>query len=116
MACDSRWAFRGQLPVQRKKQIEEAIERLNKALAIGEVKVKVGPQGAVTFTGNVAGILGANKITDTCAYRKLLASGSPALRAAVIKAEVLAGRKVDPQAVGSGTHSHDGGNTWHGGH
>ncbi len=107
----------GQTPPQRKKQIEEAVERLNKALAIGEIKVKIGPQGAITFIGSAAaGILGMNKISDTCAYRKLLASGSPALRAAVQKAEMMAGRKIDPQAVASGTHSHDGGQSWSPGH
>lgn len=116
MVCDMRYAI-GQTPPQRKKQIEEAVERLNKALAVGDVKLKVGPQGAVTFVGSaVAGILGANKISDTCAYRKLLASGSPALRKAIVTAEATAGRKIDPQAVGGGTHSHDGGKTWHPGH
>jgi hypothetical protein len=120
MACDMRIAL-GQTPPQRKKQIDEAVERLNKALAIGEVKLKVGSNGAVTFIdgkvrGAVAGILGSNKISDTCAYRKLLATSSPALRNAVIQAETLAGRKINAQAVASGTHSHDGGKTWHPGH
>jgi len=120
MACDMRIGIGQTLP-QRKKQIDEAIDRLNKALAIGEVKLKVGPTGAITFVdgkvrGAVAGILGSNKISDTCAYRKLLATSSPALRAAVIQAEALAGRKIDPQAVAAGVHSHDGGNTWNKGH
>jgi hypothetical protein len=111
----------GMTPPQRKKQIDEAVERLNKALAVGEVKIKVGANGAITFIdgkvrGAVAGILGSNKISDTCAYRKLLAISSPSLRAAVIQAEALAGRKIDPQAVASGMHSHDGGKTWHPGH
>jgi hypothetical protein len=60
--------------------------------------------------------LGRNGISDACAYRKLLASGSPALRAALAKAEAMAGRKVDPQAIASGVHSHDGGRTWNPGH
>ncbi len=116
MVCDTRWLFKGQTTPQRKKQIEEAMDRLKKALAIGEVTVKVGPQGGITFAGNVAGILGANKITDACAYRKLLAAGSSELRNAVQKAEMLAGRKVDPQAVAAGVHSHDGGKSWGPGH
>jgi hypothetical protein len=120
MACDMRIAL-GQTPPQRKKQIDEAVQRLNKALAVGDIKIKVGPQGAVTFIdgkvrGSVNGILASNKISDTCAYRKLLAAGSPELRKAIQQAEMLAGRKIDPQAVATGTHSHDGGHSWHKGH
>ena len=115
MACDT-IRIPNMTPPQRKKQIADAVDQLNKALARGEVSVKVGPQGAVTFTGNVAGILGSNKISDTCAYRKLVAMGSPSLQMAIQKAEMLAGRKVDPKAVASGTHSHDGGSTWSKGH
>jgi hypothetical protein len=114
MACDF-MRQPNQTQPQRAEQIESALDRLNKALAIGEVKIKVGPTGSITFLGADA-ILKANGIADTCAYRKLLAQGSPALRQALAKAEALAGRKVDPRAVAAGTHSHDGGKTWHKGH
>jgi hypothetical protein len=97
---------------QRKKQIDEAVDRLNKALAIGEVKVKVGPTGAIAFTGWAE----RSGVSDICAYRKLLATGSPALRAALARAEAMAGRKVDARQVAAGTHSHDGGSSWHKGH
>jgi hypothetical protein len=106
--------FPNQTPQQRKQQIETALERLNKALAIGEIKLKVGANGAVTFLG--AAWLKKEGISDTCAYRKLLAQGSPALKQAQMAAERLAGRKVDAHAVAAGVHSHDGGNTWHKGH
>lgn len=114
MACDFMLP-KGMTQPQRAKQIESALDRLNKALAIGEVKIKVGPTGSIAFTG-ADGILKQNGIADTCAYRKLLAQGSPALRQALTRAEALAGRKVDPRAVTAGTHSHDGGKTWHKGH
>jgi hypothetical protein len=107
--CDQRIPL-GMTPQKRKTQIEEAIDRLNKALALGTVKVKVGPTGAIAFTGE----WGRSGISDACAYRKLLASGSPALRQALAKAEALAGRKIDPQAIASGVHLH--GDTWHKGH
>ncbi len=116
MACDNMRIGIQTLP-QRKKQIADAVDRLNKALAIGEVGVKVGPQGAITFTGSaVSSILGSNKIADTCAYRKLVAMGSPSLQMAIQKAEMLAGRKIDPKAIASGVHSHTGGASWEPGH
>jgi hypothetical protein len=100
--------------IQRKKQIDEAVDRLNKALAIGEVRVKVGPTGSVAFTGWSG--QARSGVSDICAYRKLLATGSPALRSALARAEAMAGRKVDPNQVAAGTHSHDGGSSWHKGH
>lgn len=111
MACDFRIPA-GMTPVQRKKQIDIALERLNKALQEGTVKVTVGNTGAVVFRGNWQ----RDGVSDTCAYRKLLASGSSALRMAVARAEAMAGRKVDPKAIAAGVHSHDGGKTFHGGH
>lgn len=113
MACDF-MRNPGQTPQQRKQQIDSAVDRLNKALAIGEVKIKIGPTGAITFLG--AAWLQKEGVSDTCAYRKLLAQGSPALRQALTRAEALAGRRVDPRAVASGVHSHDGGKTWGPGH
>jgi len=111
MACDFRIPA-GMTPVTRKKQIDSAIDRLNKALAAGEVKVKVGSTGAVVFTGTWQ----RDGISDTCAYRKLLVAGSSALRMAVARAEAMAGRKVDPKMIAAGVHSHDQGGTWHKGH
>lgn len=114
MACDFRIPA-GMTPIQRKSQIEQAVDRLNKALEAGTVKVKVGPNGAITF----AGVWDRGGISDTCAYRKLLASGSSALRMAIAKGEAMAGRKIDPKAIASGVHAHEdayGNLTWHKGH
>lgn len=110
MACDFRIPA-GMTAPQRKKQIEEAVDRLNKALTVGEVKLKIGPTGGVAFVGNWQ----RDGISDVCAYRKLLAMGSPGLRTALVRAEALAGRKVDPRAIAAGEHTHDG-HTWHKGH
>ena len=107
MPCDSRRPA-GMTVQQRKKQIDEAIDRLNKALTLGTVKVKVGATGALAFDG----IWERSGVSDICAYRKLVASGSPALRQALARAEAMAGRKVDPRQVAAGVHSHDGGKTW----
>jgi hypothetical protein len=113
MACDTRIQL-GQTLAQRKKQIEEQVEKLKRALADGSVTVKIGPNGAIAFQGWDGGA--RNQISDSCAYHKLQMQGSPELRRAQARAEALAGRKADERAIASGTHSHDGGRTWHPGH
>lgn len=107
MACDT-MRVPGQTPQQRAKQIQDAIADLDAALASMKVTVKIGPQGAVAFSGAWE----RNGISDVCAYRRLSAKGSEALRRAVARAEALAGRKADPRAIAAGHHSHDGGRTW----
>lgn len=89
-----------------------AMQRLEAALAAGTVAVAVSGKGGVAFRGWTD----REDISDVCAYRALTASNSPALRRALARAEVIAGRKVDAQVVATGVHSHDGGKTWHGGH
>lgn len=97
---------------QRAQKIRESLKRLETALMSGQASVIVGPQGAVAFKGWD----GADRdsVTDVCAYRKLLAQSSSALNVAVMKAEMLAGRKVDQRQIAAGTHLH--GSTWHNGH
>ncbi len=113
MPCDSYFRL-GETPAIQKKRVATALEKLEAALAAGSVKVKVGQNGALTFTG----WSGKNRdgISDLCAYRKLSAKGSAPLRSALARAEVTAGRKVDERVVASGVHSHDGGKTWDKGH
>lgn len=52
-------------------------------------------------------------VTDACAYRRLMVSGSALAKAAIAHAEQLAGHSVDRRVVAHGVHSHDGGQTWH---
>lgn len=95
---------------QRKATVKSAVERLAAALAAGTVTAIVGANGAIAFKGwkgeERAGV------ADVCAYRKLSAANSPELRKALARAEVYAGRKIDPQAIAAGMHSHDDGRTW----
>jgi hypothetical protein len=107
MPCDSRLS-EGQTLVQRQREIDVALRRLETALQAGAVKVVVAPNGAVTF----AGWSQRSGVNDACAYRALAASGSWALRRAVAAAEATGGRKINERAVASGWHSHDGGGTW----
>jgi hypothetical protein len=95
---------------QRKATVKSAIERLAAALAAGTVTVAIGPQGAIAFKGWAG--LDRVGVADVCAYRRLVAENSPALRRAVARAEVMSGRKVDAQAIAAGMHSHDDGRTW----
>jgi hypothetical protein len=78
---------------------------------MGGVRAVVGPQGAIAFTGWNNGRDG---VTDACAYRRIMSTGSSMAKAAIARAEALAGRSVDRAQVTLGTHSHDGGKSWHG--
>jgi hypothetical protein len=107
MVCDTRWA--NKTPEQRQREVREALARLQERLRMGEVKLVIGPSGAVAFSGRTDAE--RDGVADACAFRKLQAQGSPELRQALARAEAT-GRKVNPQAMASGLHSHDGGKTW----
>jgi hypothetical protein len=114
MVCDTRARVRGQTLTERKAEVKSAVDKLASMLAANRVTAKVGPQGAITFTN------WANPersfVSDACAYRMIMATGSAAAKIAIAKAEALAGRSVNKQALAQGIHSHDGGGHWHGGH
>jgi hypothetical protein len=96
----------------RKQQMRAAIDRLALALADGSARVVVGANGAVAFKGTWS----SDGVTDLCAFRALKAAGNPALRKALLRAEIVAGRQIDQRAISAGVHSHDGGRSWHPGH
>lgn len=108
MPCDTYYREQ-QTKLQREREIKEKLEKLERLMQMGrEVQVVIGPTGAIMFKGwskeDRAGI------TDACAYRKLTAKGSWALKQAIMKAETLSGKKVNPQVIAAGVHSHDGKN------
>jgi hypothetical protein len=110
MPCDTWRAAPQQTLTERKKQIVETVEDLARKLARGQAKAIVGPQGAVAFEGwsNRVGV------TDSCAVRRIMATGGALARMAIQKAEMAAGRTIDKKALAHGWHSHDAGKTWHG--
>jgi hypothetical protein len=110
MPCD-RTLKAGQSISQRVDEVKKAVEKLSVALAMGRVKAKVGPQGAIAFVGWTDAE--RDSVTDACAYRRIMVSGSALAKAAIAKAEQLAGRGVNKLVIGQGAHSHDGGRTWH---
>jgi hypothetical protein len=110
MPCDTRLKAKQTLQ-QRAEEVRRVITRLSELLASGRVKAKVGPQGAIAFEG----LTDAERdgVSDACAYRRLMISGSALAKAAIARAEQIAGRPVDRRVVARGAHSHDGGRTWH---
>jgi hypothetical protein len=110
MPCDRKLKA-GQTIQQRVTEVKKAVERIQTGLTNGSVKAVVSPRGAIAFTG----ISDADRdgVTDACAYRRILVSGSALAREAILKAEIRAGRSVDKLVIGQGAHSHDGGRTWH---
>jgi len=110
MPCDTKLK-QGQTISDRKAEVLKTVEAVRKGLVSGSIKPKIGPQGAIAFEGLFA--IDRNDVTDACIYRRLMATGSALALAEIAKAERLAGRSVNRQAIATGAHSHDGGNTWH---
>ena len=96
---------------ERKAEVRKRMLAIDKLIATGKIKVKVGKQGAVAFT-NLADA-DRDGITDACIYRMVMLSGSAAAKLAILKAEQAAGVSVNKKVVARGIHSHDGGATWH---
>src|SRR5262245_57603811 len=110
MPCDTKLKPR-QTISERKAEVKKAVEKLDRLIVSGQVRGKIGPQGAIAFSA-----WGDNErdgVTDACAYRRIIATGSMLAKAKIAQAEMMAGRSVSKQIVGQGAHSHDGGHTWH---
>lgn len=110
MPCDT-MRKRNQTVAQRVDEVRKRIKVVDKMLAARKVTAKVGPQGAITFTGISAE--DRDGMTDACIYRMISRTGSASAKMAILRAEQLAGRSVDRKVVAAGTHSHDGGASWH---
>jgi len=113
MPCDTRLKPR-QTIQERAAEVRRAVSGLDALLTKRRVTAKVGPQGSITFVGWDE--KDRDAVTDACAYRRIMATGSALAKAEIARAEQLAGRAVNKQALAHGVHSHDGGKTWHHGH
>jgi hypothetical protein len=89
---------------ERKTQVRETVTKLAAALVAGTVKPKVGPQGAIAFQGWTE--QDRNRVTDVCAYRQIMSSGSAMAKLKIAQAEQLAGRPVSKQVLAQGGHYH----------
>jgi hypothetical protein len=95
---------------QRKEEVRKRMSQIDKLISSGRLKLKVGPQGAVTFLG--LSDSDRDGISDACIYRTITRSGSAAAKMNLQRQEMLAGKAVDRAALARGVHSHDGGQTW----
>lgn len=114
MPCDTRLKSR-QTIQQRAEEVRTAAGKVSSKLATGKVQVVIDRRtGAVAFRGMSEE--DRDGLTDACIYRRIMVTGSALAKQAIARAEQLAGRTVNKQAIAQGHHSHDGGATWHHGH
>ncbi len=114
MPCDTRLKAR-QTISQRKEEVRKAVSRLSEKITAGQAKVVVSKTGAVAFAGLTESE--RDGVTDACAYRLLMVHGSGLAKAAIARAEQIAGVSVNRKLIThGGEHSHDGGQTWDRGH
>lgn len=106
MPCDTWRRTPEQTLQQRIAEVRKAVSNLDALLRKRGVKVKVGPQGGIFFEGWTA--LDRAGVRDSCAYRRLMATGSALAKAEIARAEQIAGRSVDRKVLATGLHSHDG--------
>ena len=115
MACETRLQNRNQTLTERKTQVKQIIALTDQLIRKNRVKVVVDKAtGAVAFDG--LNEVERGGVSDACTYRVLMATGSSLAKMAIARAEQLAGRSVNRQALAQGVHSHDGGRTFSGGH
>jgi hypothetical protein len=111
MACDTKLISPNQTLSQRKTQVREIIQFTDELIRKGKIKIVVDKRtGAVAFSGMTDQEKGG--VSDACTYRLIMATGSVLAKQAIARAEQLAGRTVNRQALTNGVHSHDGGATW----
>jgi hypothetical protein len=110
MPCDTKLKA-NQTISDRKEEVRQTVTGLEKLLRERRIRPIIGPQGAITFSGWTDGAKAG--VTDACAYRRIMATGSALARAEIERAELLSGRKINKQQIAIGAHSHDGGTTWH---
>jgi hypothetical protein len=114
MPCDTRLKPK-QTIQQRAEEVRKIAYDVNSLIAAGRVKPIVDKRtGAIAFQGLDDTI--RDGATDACIYRRIMVTGSSLTKAAITRAEQIAGVSVNKQALAQGHHSHDGGQTWHHGH
>lgn len=112
MVCENMTV--NETPEERARNIDAALRDLASSLDNRTVEVVIGPNGEIAFK-NWSGARRSG-LTDSCAYRLMQTKHGFALQRAIAAAEMSSGRKVNAAAIASGSHSHDGGQTWHPGH
>lgn len=111
MPCDTRLKA-NQTITQRKLEISEVVDRIQKGLVNGNIKLQLSATGGAPAFAGIADA-DKNNVTDACIYRRIMATGSALAKAKLAAAQALLGK---PVVTHGGQHSHDGGATWHGSH
>jgi len=109
MPCDTKLKP-NQTITQRKLEITEVVDRIQKGLVNRSIRMQLSKDGAVAFVGIADA--DKNNVTDACIYRRIMATGGALAKAKLAAAQALLGKPV----VTNGAHSHDGGKTWHDNH
>lgn len=112
MVCDL--TQKKETPEQARARVTKALAALAAGLQGNKISIEISPSGAIAFKGWQASERGG--LSDTCAYRLMQQKHGFALTRALAAAELKSGRKVSIGQISAGTHSHDGGKTWHPGH
>ena len=100
---------------QRATEVKKVAAFADELLRTNRLKVVIDKKtGAIAFSGMTDSE--KDGCTDACIYRRIMATGTVVAKLAIARAEQLAGRAVNKQALANGHHSHDGGHTWHHGH
>jgi hypothetical protein len=118
MACDSRIYRRDQTLAERKVEVKKALTALEKLIASGQVNIRIGTEGIGKGAVVLKGWSDAERvgITDACAIRLLMLSGTATTKLKLAAAQQQFGTSINRQTLGAGVHSHDGGLSWHTGH
>jgi hypothetical protein len=114
MPCDTKLKPKQTLQ-QRAEEVRRVVYDVNSLISTNRIKPVIDKKtGAIAFEGLSDDI--RDGVTDACIYRRLMVTGGSLTKAAIARAEQIAGRSVDKHALAHGHHSHDGGKTWHHGH
>jgi hypothetical protein len=114
MPCDTRLK-KNQTIQQRAAEVKAVASFADELIRKNKLKVLVDKKtGAIAFDGMTDSE--KDGCTDACIYRRIMATGTALAKAAIARAELVAGRGVNKQALAHGVHSHDGGRTFHHGH
>lgn len=103
MPCDSR-AKRNQTLQQRASEVRDVATKVAAKLVSGLVKVKIGPTGGIAFVGLTDEE--RDGVTDSCMFRRIMATGTATAKLAIQRAEQLSGRSINKQAIAHGHHAH----------
>lgn len=110
MACETNLKPR-QTIQQRATEVRAAVTKLDALLKKKKAKVVVGPKGEIAFVGWDGEE--RDGITDACAFRRIMVTGSSLAKMEIERAYLAAGKTINRQVIAQGGHTHDGGQNWH---